>query len=176
MRVRVRMRVRLFEIPDWLEATYDPSEYHSFARDVNVARLTVKRRILRKHDLVPEVERELGALGPDFEVVRHTATHVVFCLPFSECRTFVDVAYLRRLPQVRAEVADRLRAHFAACVRDKWAGVLVVSEDNLQSRLISSLQGREYRLTAAVHFAERKGARATLDLLDLADRVWSLRT
>ena len=167
-------------ISDWFNASTDSSEIYMARSSLNETReerkakydarkniiaLSVKKTILTKcPDMLNLVEAELVAL--EFRIVHKTAMHLRFAVPCIE---------VLGIKEWLDQVECRLRNHFAECRKTKWANMIVTDTNTLQSNIIKALKKSEYRLKAAVHYSEKHGATASLDVLDTIDRVWSLR-
>jgi hypothetical protein len=130
----------------------------------NIARLCVKKNVLKKLAM-PLIIEELKAVGIPADEISSTSTYIQFALPFCvDDREFVVK---------RRTFADNLNNRMVS----KFGFLLVENkDDNLQSLIIGMLGNRDYRFKSSVYYAEKHGSKATFELIDTIDNVWSLRT
>lgn len=158
------MFIEIATIHDWMSLKYDSSLYKSRSLTQNIARLCVKKSVLKKLAM-PTILQELKAAGiPDEDITSQTSTYIQFALPFC----VDDSAFCEK----KRDLANRLRTHMTS----KFGFLLKENkDDNLQSLIIGLLNNRDYRLKSSVYYAAKNGHDATFDVLDKIDNVWSLR-
>lgn len=155
-------------ISDWFNTTLDfcareyleedtPTERNAkYNARKNIITLSVKRCIVAKcPNMLNLVEIELITLG--YAIVHKTKTKIKFA-----------VACVMQVEKLLYE-------HFKHCRTTKWSGLVVCDTNTLSSHIIRALKKPNYRMIAMAYCSEKHGAKATLDLIDMVDRVWSLR-
>lgn len=167
-------------IIDWFNASINPSFIHipqtlpsdtreeiraKYAMRQNIIALSVKKCIVTKQpNMLSLVEREIIELG--FKITHKTKTQLRFTVPCIEVMGMTE--WLK-------EVEEKLHKHFSHCRKTKWANMVVYDTDSLTSNIIMALKKNDYRVKAVAFYSEKHGAIAALDVLDMVDRVWSLR-
>lgn len=158
------MFLEVGNIYDWMTLKYDSNRYKSRSLTQNIARLCVKKNVLKKLAMSLIVD-ELKAAGvPEDDISSTTSTYIQFALPF--CVN--DDEFLAKLYNFVAKIREHMLGRFGFLLKDN-------KDDNLQSLIIGRLNNRDFRLKSAVYHCSKHGADETLDLLDKIDNVWSLR-
>ncbi len=137
-----------------------------YALRKNVAYLSVKRKIMEKHDMIPLIVDELvNTFGLDKVIdIKTYKQKIKLLIPCYEVDLVVYQAF-----------AQKLKAHVELCMNTKWAHLVVLEKNTLQSLIMESLMNKpEFKFAASIHFAEKHGATQTFDVMDLV-RDWSLR-
>ena len=159
------MFLEVSTIHDWMVLKYDSNLYKSRSLTQNIARLCVKKSVLKKLAMPMILQEIKGAGIPEDDITSHTSTYIQFALPF--CVN--DDKFYEKMKTI----GDKLRAHMTS----KFGFLLKDNKDNnLQSLIIGLLNNRDYRLKASVYHASKHGHDTTFDILDTVDKVWSLRT
>lgn len=158
------MFIEIATIHDWMSLKYDSRLYKSRSLTENIARLCIKKSVLKKIAM-PTILQELKNAGiPEDDITCQTSTYIQFAMGFC----VEDSAFIEKT----RSLTDRLRAHMTS----KFGLLLKENrDDNLQSHIICLLNNRDYRLRSSVYYASKNGHEATFDILDKVDKVWSLR-
>ena len=158
------MFVEFSSIHDWMTLKYDSSRYKNKSLHQNVARLCIKKSVLQKI-AIPMVVDELKACGiPHNDIISITKTYIQFALPFCvEHEQFVS-----KLVEFTNKVKVNMTSRFSFLLIEN-------KDDNLQTLVIKLMENKDYRLQSSIYHASKWGFRATFEVLDKIDNVWSLR-
>ena len=149
------------EVPGTIEARLAAKE--RYAQRKNIAVLTVKRKILAKHNMIPLFVAELvSVFGVEQSEMKIYKEKIKFPVPCFE----LD-------PEAHNGFEIDLKRHIIDCMYTKWARLVIFERDTLQALLMESLKKPDYKLEASIHFSSRHGAQKTLDVLGLV-KEWSI--
>jgi hypothetical protein len=128
-----------------------------------IAVLTVKRKILEKHDVIPlfitELVNEFGYLESD---IKKNKLKIIFSIPCEEVNQEEYDVFLKKLSN-----------HVNDCIKTKWGRFVVFEKGTLQAMIMESLKKPEFKFAACIHYSAKYGAQKTFDDLALV-KEWSL--
>lgn len=149
----------IMTIRDWMVLKYNPNMYKSKS-DHNIARLCLKKHVLTKITIPLLIEELKNAGIPEEDICSSTKTFIQFALPFSKTVPL----FWDRLTVFMYKLREHMEKRFEP---------LLKKDNNLQSLIIDMLNNREFRLKSSVYYASKHGHKATFDLLDTINNVWS---